>query len=154
MTYQEYRDQILAVERKEQRADILWTAVKDVDLSGKEFVDLVRMVYPDDYLPHNHETVTKEDLHMAYMVRKLDDFGRIVVPKEMRRQLGWDPGTPLDIVPMENGVIVRMADAVLPADYARRLRALMMDTGADPDLLELADELVSRLEVGSCNETS
>lgn len=91
---------------------------------------------------------------MAYIVRRLDDLGRVVIPMEMRRQLGWAPGTPLDIVPTENGVIVRMSDAGQPADHARRLRALMMDTSADPDLLELADELVSRLEVGSCNETS
>lgn len=154
MTYQQYLDQLQAAGSKSRRADILRLAARDPDLSGAEFVDLVHMVYPDDYLPHNHETVTKEDLHMAYMVRKLDDLGRIVVPKEMRRQLGWDPGTPLDIVPTENGVLVRMSDAGQPADYARRLRALMMDTGADPDLLELADELVSRLEVGSCNETS
>ena len=91
---------------------------------------------------------------MAYIVRRLDDIGRVVIPMEMRRQLGWAPGAPLDIVPTENGVLVRMSDAGQPADHARRLRALMMDTGADPDLLELADELVSRLEVGSCNETS
>ena len=80
---------------------------------------------------------------MAYIVRRLDDLGRVVIPMEMRRQLGWAPGTLLDIVPGGQ-----------PADHARRLRALMMDTGADPDLLELADELVARLEVGSCNETS
>lgn len=91
---------------------------------------------------------------MVYMVRKLDDLGRIVVPKEIRRQLGWNPGTPLSIIPTDGGVIIQTADAGLPADHARRLRALMMDTGADPDLLELADELVARLEVGSCNETS
>ena len=91
---------------------------------------------------------------MVYMVRKLDDLGRIVIPKEIRRQLGWAPGTPMDIIPTDGGVIVRMSDAGLPADHARRLRAMMMDTGADPDLLELADELVARLEVGSCNETS
>lgn len=91
---------------------------------------------------------------MIFMTRKLDDLGRIVIPKELRRQLGWKPGAPLNIIPAECGVIVQTADEGLPADYARRLRTLMMDTGADPDLLELADELVSRLEVGSRNETS
>ena len=113
---------------------------------------------------------------MAYIVRRLDDLGRVVIPMEMRRQLGWAPGAPLDIVPTEHGVLVRMSDAGQPADPARRLRAsgvggrrgaagqpadhagrrraLMMDTGADPDLLELADELVARLDVSSCNETS
>lgn len=153
MTYQQYLDQLQAAGSKSRRADILRLASRDPDLSGAEFVDLVHMVYPKSK-PQQHETVTKEDLHMAYIVRRLDDLGRVVIPMEMRRQLGWAPGAPLDIVPTENGVLVRMSDAGQPADHARRLRALMMDTGADPDLLELADELVSRLEVGSCNETS
>ena len=91
---------------------------------------------------------------MAYIVRRVDDLGRVVIPMEMRRQLGWAPGTPLNIIPTDGGIIIQTADAGLPADHARRLRALMMDTGADPDLLELADELVSRLEVDLCGETS
>lgn len=48
MTYQQYQDQILAVESKSERADILWLVARDLDLSGKEFVDLVHMVYPED----------------------------------------------------------------------------------------------------------
>lgn len=154
MTYQQYLDQLQAAWSKSRIADILRLAARDPDLSGAEFVDLFHMWFARRSKPQQHETVTKEDLHMAYIVRRLDDLGRVVIPMEMRRQLGWAPGTPLDIVPTENGVIVRMSDAGQPADHARRLRALMMDTGADPDLLELADELVSRLEVGSCNETS
>ena len=154
MTYQQYLDQLQAAGSKSRRADILRLAARDPDLSGAEFVDLVHMVYPEGVNRNNHETATKEDLHMAYIVRRVDDLGRVVIPMEMRRQLGWASGTPLDIVPTENGVLVRMSDAGQPADHARRLRALMMDTGADPDLLELADELVARLEVSSCNETS
>lgn len=36
---------------------------------------------------------------MIFMTRKLDDLGRIVIPKELRRQLGWKPGAPLNIIP-------------------------------------------------------
>ena len=82
---------------------------------------------------------------MAYIVRRVDDLGRVVIPMEMRRQLGWAPGTPLDIVPTENGVLVRMSDAGQPADHARRLRALMMDTWSSTRT-RLPK---SRLEVGS-----
>lgn len=82
---------------------------------------------------------------MAYIVRRLDDLGRVVIPMEMRRQLGWAPGAPLDIVPTENGVLVRMSDAGQPADHARRLQALVGDE--DPDLAELLSEVVARLEV-------
>ena len=149
MTYQQYLDQLQAAGSKSQRADILRLAARDPDLSGAEFVDLVHMVYQK---PQQHETVTKEDLHMVYMVRKLDDLGRIVVPKEMRRQLGWAPGTPLNIIQTDGGIVIQTADAGLPADHARRLQALVGDE--DPDLAELLSEVVARLEVSTCGERS
>ena len=150
MTYQQYLDQLQAAGSKGRRADILRLAARDPDLSAAEFVDLVHMVYPEGVNRNNHETVTKEDLHMVYMVRKLDDLGRIVVPKEMRRQLGWAPGTPLNIIQTDGGIVIQTADAGLPADHARRLQALVGDE--DPDLAELLSEVVARLEVSECGE--
>jgi AbrB family looped-hinge helix DNA binding protein len=30
-------------------------------------------------------------------VRRIDDLGRVVIPKEIRRELGWSAGEALDI---------------------------------------------------------
>lgn len=41
------------------------------------------------------------------MTRVLDELGRIVIPKEIRRNLGWNEGDDMEIVPREDGVYLR-----------------------------------------------
>lgn len=31
------------------------------------------------------------------IVRRIDELGRIVIPKEVRRSLGWESGTPMEM---------------------------------------------------------
>ncbi|POD45917.1 AbrB family transcriptional regulator [Pseudomonas syringae pv. syringae] len=31
------------------------------------------------------------------IIRKIDDLGRVVIPKEVRRTQGWDEGQPMEI---------------------------------------------------------
>lgn len=40
------------------------------------------------------------------IVRRIDDLGRIVIPKEIRRALRIKEGDPLEIFTTENGVII------------------------------------------------
>lgn len=41
------------------------------------------------------------------IVRRLDDLGRLVIPKEIRRVLGWKEGDPLELYfDRENKAIV------------------------------------------------
>lgn len=40
------------------------------------------------------------------MVRRIDDLGRVVVPKEIRDTFGWDAGTPLEIYVDEGQTLV------------------------------------------------
>ena len=41
------------------------------------------------------------------IVRRLDDLGRLVIPKEIRRVLGWKEGDPLELYfDKENKTIV------------------------------------------------
>ncbi len=42
------------------------------------------------------------------IVRKIDDLGRIVLPKELRKTLNIKEGTPLEIYVEDNGKIVFM----------------------------------------------
>lgn len=43
----------------------------------------------------------------AGIVRNLDNLGRVVIPKEMRKMLGINEGDPVEIVKVENEVVVR-----------------------------------------------
>ena len=40
------------------------------------------------------------------IVRRIDDLGRIVIPKEIRRAMRIKEGDPLEIFTTENGVII------------------------------------------------
>lgn len=40
------------------------------------------------------------------IVRKVDELGRVVIPKELRRVLGMPEGTPLEIFTSQNGEVV------------------------------------------------
>lgn len=39
------------------------------------------------------------------IVRRIDDLGRVVIPKEIRRAMGIREGDPLEIYTTENGVV-------------------------------------------------
>jgi transcriptional pleiotropic regulator of transition state genes len=47
-------------------------------------------------------------LRATGIVRKVDDLGRLVIPKEMRNTLGIDEGTPMEFfVDKEGSIVVR-----------------------------------------------
>ena len=41
------------------------------------------------------------------IIRRVDDLGRVVIPKEIRRNLGIYEGEPLEIYIVDNGVAFR-----------------------------------------------
>lgn len=41
------------------------------------------------------------------IVRRIDDLGRIVIPKEIRRTMGAGEGTPIEIFPTNEGVLLK-----------------------------------------------
>jgi AbrB family transcriptional regulator, stage V sporulation protein T len=41
------------------------------------------------------------------IVRKIDHLGRIVIPMEVRRVHGWEPGTPLEMFATDKGLVLR-----------------------------------------------
>lgn len=41
------------------------------------------------------------------IVRKIDELGRIVVPKEVRKANGWKPGTPIEMFATVDGVTMK-----------------------------------------------
>ena len=57
------------------------------------------------------------------ITRRIDDLGRIVIPKEIRRQYGIVEGDRMEILPTTEGIIVRKytADKTI-LDYTRNLK--------------------------------
>jgi AbrB family transcriptional regulator (stage V sporulation protein T) len=41
------------------------------------------------------------------IVRRIDDLGRIVIPKEVRKVNGWKAGTPVEMFATDEGIMVR-----------------------------------------------
>lgn len=41
------------------------------------------------------------------VVRKIDDLGRIVIPKEVRRTQGWDTGQPMEMFMQGNELVMK-----------------------------------------------
>lgn len=46
---------------------------------------------------------------MAGIIRKLDSLGRPVIPKEFRKQLGFNTGTHIEIINTGTEIIIRKA---------------------------------------------
>jgi AbrB family looped-hinge helix DNA binding protein len=41
------------------------------------------------------------------MIRRVDDLGRLVIPKEVRRTQGWDSGQPMEMFMTEEGLLIK-----------------------------------------------
>lgn len=41
------------------------------------------------------------------IVRKIDELGRVVIPKEIRDMNGWGPSTPLEVLATDEGILFR-----------------------------------------------
>lgn len=72
------------------------------------------------------------------VIRRVDDLGRIVIPRELRKQLGIVDGTPMELSVTENGSIIikrhAYAESLLPLCYA-------METQLEESYTEVVNEL-------------
>ena len=66
------------------------------------------------------------------IVRRVDDLGRVVIPKEIRRARVWADGTPIEIVPDGEDVILRpYGDNQRLEDLFNELIGQMEERGLD-----------------------
>ncbi|EFV78986.1 AbrB/MazE/SpoVT family DNA-binding domain-containing protein [Paraeggerthella hongkongensis] len=68
------------------------------------------------------------------IVRRIDDLGRIVIPKEVRTLNGWEAGTPVEMFSTENGLMVR--------EYGREKEALELLKKLDAAGESITDESI------------
>lgn len=76
------------------------------------------------------------------IVRRIDEFGRVVIPKEIRRGLGWKEGTLLELFMDDEGegVVLRTYDPI----YVRTLENIkeaMLDSLSDSDQSGIGDKI-------------
>ena len=66
------------------------------------------------------------------IVRRVDELGRVVIPKEIRRARGWEEGAPIEIIPDGNEVILRLyGDNQRVEDLLNELIGQMEECGLD-----------------------
>ena len=93
------------------------------------------------------------------IVRRIDDLGRVVIPKEVRQQLGIREGDPLELYMSDDGKELVLKDIDMSALKRKRLqrvvnaelRVLDLVNGTHPALSKKADyprraNLLPRLE--------
>lgn len=81
------------------------------------------------------------------IVRKIDDLGRIVIPKEVRRQQGWKTGQPLEMFATRDGALVAKAYSLGEEDdTVRKLEAQkeFTDSLKDKRVLDAAIKILQK----------
>lgn len=83
---------------------------------------------------------------MTTIVRRMDDLGRVVIPKEMRTQLDLVSGTPIEIIGAEDGILLRKKQEEPLAERVRRLREEAIQEGAPVEVIYQMNQLLDVLE--------
>lgn len=66
------------------------------------------------------------------IVRRIDDLGRVVIPKEIRKTMGIREGDPLEIYTTIDGIVIKKHYP--QSDYIQRLEDILEDIAGDPDM--------------------
>lgn len=76
------------------------------------------------------------------MIRRMDDLGRIVIPKEVRRLLNLNEGDALEIFLHEQGVFYKKYD---PAKPVKACLATLKEAVMDEPAIEHVDEVMQKI---------
>lgn len=62
------------------------------------------------------------------IIRRIDDLGRVVVPRDMRRSFGLQEGTPLEVCATEEGILFKKYDpGITLMDIVKNLESALDD---------------------------
>ena len=76
------------------------------------------------------------------IVRRIDDLGRVVIPKEIRRSMGIKEGDPLEMfIDDKSGGLVLVAYHSEASDKISAIAENLSTIGATPDHWKIAEEL-------------
>ena len=71
------------------------------------------------------------------IVRRVDDLGRVVIPRDIRQSMGIREGEPLEIFTESDAVIFRRYDFHLIAEVARVAELVERHCNADTETMRL-----------------
>ena len=77
------------------------------------------------------------------IIKKIDDIGRIAIPKDVRRSLRWMGGDEIEIIPQENGTIVLRPHT---RDIYRELSDLRIAYEDDSEIQQKFLELIELIQ--------
>lgn len=71
-------------------------------------------------------------------VRRFDDLGRIVVPRKIRKRMGYEEGSPFEIIPIAEGILLIPYNPI--ETFGNRVDALLSDVKETENFRGLPDE--------------
>ena len=80
------------------------------------------------------------------IVRRVDDLGRVVIPKEIRRSMGIREGEPMEIYLENDAVMFRRYSYNLIAEVARVAELVEQHCNANEDTMDRLGELFNEID--------
>ena len=77
------------------------------------------------------------------IVRRVDDLGRVVIPREIRRSMGIREGEPLEIYVDNDAVMFRRYSYKLTDEVARVAELIEQNCNADPETMADISRMLS-----------
>lgn len=77
------------------------------------------------------------------VIKKIDDIGRIAIPKDLRRSLRWMGGDEIEIIPNDDGTILLRK---YHNDAAERLAIMKEEWADDADIEQRFLELIDLIK--------
>ena len=67
-------------------------------------------------------------MNLTGIIRRIDDLGRVVVPRDLRKSFGLQEGTPLEVCATEEGILFKKYDpGITLMDIVKNLESALDD---------------------------
>ena len=83
---------------------------------------------------------------MTAIIRRMDPLGRVVIPKSIREQLGWQEGTPIEVIGSDDGIYLREQQTLTLSERVRRLQREAIQEGTPVGAIYHLSKLLNVLE--------
>ena len=83
---------------------------------------------------------------MTAIIRRMDPLGRVVIPKSIREQLGWQEGMPIEVIGSDDGIYLREQQTLTLSERVRRLQKEAIQEGAPVEVIYQMNQLLDVLE--------
>lgn len=83
---------------------------------------------------------------MTAIIRRMNPLGRVVIPKSIREQLGWQEGTPIEVIGSDDGIYLREQQTLTLSERVRRLQKEAVQEGASVEVIYQMNQLLDVLE--------